>query len=224
MASEVDIANLALAHLGDDATVSSFDPPEGSEQAEHCARFYPIARDALLEKHPWRFATRRTTLASLTSGSTQWDYSYARPNNALVVFAVLPPGASDDYSAPSAADYTDYTGVNFSYAPSVYQTEPFSSETDEDGNDLILTDVEDAEARWIARVTDSDKFSPLFTLALARLLAHFLAGPVLKGEIGMAVASAQLKIFEREFAEAAKSDAGQAKTEVTHSVPWIAAR
>lgn len=51
MASEVDICNLALARLGDNATVASIDPPEGSAQAEHCARFYAIARDSLLEMH-----------------------------------------------------------------------------------------------------------------------------------------------------------------------------
>ena len=45
MATEVDICNLALAHLGDDATIASIKPPEGSAQAEKSARFYPIARD-----------------------------------------------------------------------------------------------------------------------------------------------------------------------------------
>ena len=59
MASEVDICNLALSHLGDTATIASLDPPEGSAQAEHCARFYPIARDSLLEMHAWGFATSR---------------------------------------------------------------------------------------------------------------------------------------------------------------------
>ena len=41
-----------LGHIGDAATVSSINPPEGSAQAEHCARFYPIARDALLAASP----------------------------------------------------------------------------------------------------------------------------------------------------------------------------
>ncbi len=49
MPSVVDLCNLALAYLGDDATVASIDPPEGSAQAEHCQRFYPIARDTLLQ-------------------------------------------------------------------------------------------------------------------------------------------------------------------------------
>ena len=52
MASAVDICNLALSHLGDTATVASLDPPEGSAQAEHCARFYPVARDALVRGRP----------------------------------------------------------------------------------------------------------------------------------------------------------------------------
>ena len=52
MASVVDICNQALSHLGDSATVASIDPPEGSAQAEHCARFYPAALAALLEMHP----------------------------------------------------------------------------------------------------------------------------------------------------------------------------
>ena len=59
MSSEIDICNLALARLGDDATVASIDPPEGSAQAEQCARFYSIARDTMLEMHDWRFATKR---------------------------------------------------------------------------------------------------------------------------------------------------------------------
>ena len=46
MASVADICNMALGHLGDSATVASIDPPEGSAQAEHCARFYPMVRDA----------------------------------------------------------------------------------------------------------------------------------------------------------------------------------
>ena len=72
MASVVDICNLALGHLGDPATVSSIDPPEGSAQAQHCARFYPIARDSLLEMHSWNFSTYREALAHLQPA--EWIY------------------------------------------------------------------------------------------------------------------------------------------------------
>ena len=66
MTTPVDIANLALAHLGENGTVASIDPPEGSAQAVHLARFYPIARDALQEAYPWNFCTRRITPAIVT--------------------------------------------------------------------------------------------------------------------------------------------------------------
>ena len=65
MASAVDICNLALSRIGDIASVQSIDPPEASAQAIHCARFYPVARDSMLERHPWGFATLRKTLKSI---------------------------------------------------------------------------------------------------------------------------------------------------------------
>ena len=65
MASAVDICNLALARLGDSATVASIDPPEGSAQSEHCARFYPLARRQIFEAHNWSFLIRREKLAPL---------------------------------------------------------------------------------------------------------------------------------------------------------------
>jgi hypothetical protein len=109
MASEIDICNLALSHLGDNATVASIDPPEGSAQAEHCARFYPMARDALLELHHWKFATRRANLALLNAESWSWSYAYAAPSLTLKLLAVLPAGASsdadgEDYEIEGAAD------------------------------------------------------------------------------------------------------------------------
>ena len=48
MSSVVDICNIALSRLGDRATVTSIDPPEGSAQADHCRRFYPIALKTIL--------------------------------------------------------------------------------------------------------------------------------------------------------------------------------
>ena len=96
MASEVDICNLALARLGDNATVASIDPPEGSAQAEHCARFYAIARDSLLEMHAWKFATRRVQLAKLTVPSWDWSFAYAEPTGALKLLGVLSATASND--------------------------------------------------------------------------------------------------------------------------------
>lgn len=216
MASEVDICNLALAHLGDTATVTSLDPPEGSAQAEHCARFYPIARDSLLEMHTWGFATRRVTLALLGSGWPEWDYSYMQPSDALNIIAILPPDASDDYSqglsnVPNAA--------GGSYVP-----QAFSCETDGSGNDVILTDQADAVLRYTNIVTDTTKFSPLFVMTLSWQLASMLAGPMLKGEAGAAESKRCAAVMRGYLSQAIQSDAAQRRINPLHNVGWISGR
>ena len=52
MTPTVDVCNLALAHIGQAATISAVDPPEGSVYAELCAHMYPLAMGVLLEAHP----------------------------------------------------------------------------------------------------------------------------------------------------------------------------
>ena len=201
MASEVDICNLALARLGDNATVASIDPPEGSAQAEHCARFYPVARDSLLEMHAWKFATRRVLLAQLTTDTWNWTYAYAEPTGVLKLLAVLPASASSD------AD-----------------TQEYEAESDANGAAIILTNQEGASLRFVARVTDTTKFSPLFVDALAWLLASYLAGPVLKGDAGAAMSKACLQSFLLAFSNAKVSDANQRKVRPEHTPAWIAGR
>lgn len=92
MSTDVDICNLALSLLGDSATVASLTPPEGSAQAEHCAQFFPIAFAALMEAHPWSWATRRIALAPLEIAHPGWNYSYSYPADAARVLSVFQQG------------------------------------------------------------------------------------------------------------------------------------
>lgn len=201
MASEVDICNLALALLGDAANVASIDPPEGSAQAAHCARFYPVARDAVLEVHNWKFITRRTSLAALSAPPFNWQFAYAEPSGALRIISILPSGgASTDASAP------------------------FETMGDESGNALILTDAESATALYTVRVTDTTKFPPLVVDAITRLLAAYLAGPVLKGDVGIAESKAQLQLFRVALSLATASDANQRRMTPEHNVAWMTGR
>lgn len=216
MASEIDICNLALSHLGDTATVASLDPPEGSVQAEHCARFYSIARDSLLEMHPWGFATRRIQLAQLGTGWPEWDYSYAQPSDALNIIAVLPPDATDDYSQ-------GLSNVPLSAGGS-YVPKAFSCEIDSNGADVIYTDQEDAVLRYTALVSDTTKFSPLFVMTLSWHLASMLAGPIIKGDAGAAEAKRCASMMQAFLSKATESDAGQRRINPQHSVTWMNGR
>lgn len=199
MATEVDICNLALAHLGDSATVASIDPPEGSPQAEHCARFYPIARDTLLERHPWGFCTTRATLALLSAVPTSgWLFAYAPPSGALTIIGVFDASATDD-SAPQM----------------------FERETLPDGTEVIYSNTESAVCRYTLHVTNPARFPPLFINALTWLLASHLAGSVLKGDKGAEATLRSFQMSEAYLARAAASDAAQRRVQPAHSVPWM---
>jgi hypothetical protein len=226
MASEVDIANLALSHLGDTATVASLYPPEGSTQAELAARFYPIARDSLLELHTWSFAMRREELALLTNVSEQWRYTYVMPNNVAQVVSIIPKEARDDYSVhvdPLTAFGFPYNidsmAVATAYVPQAYDIETLS-----DGTRVIRTNQEQAMARFVGLITDTTKFSPLFTITLSWHLASMLAGPILKGDVGAAEAQRCLQRMQIYLSQAKTSDADQRDVKPNHIVSWVVGR
>jgi hypothetical protein len=226
MASAVDICNLALGHLGDSATVASIDPPEGSAQAEHCARFYPIARDTLLEMHNWNFIMRRASLALLVNDITQWKYKYALPADFLSPVSVLPPESIDDYSVR----YMNLDGTSWAhnYSPAIaagqYVPQPFSVETQSDGTQVLYTNVENAVLRYTAKVTDTSVFSSLFVMALSWHLASMLAGPVIKGDQGSAEAKRCAQMMASFLAQAQNADSNERSVKPEHIVGWMAGR
>lgn len=183
MSSAVDISNLALSHIGSAAEVIDINPPDDSAEAKQCARFYPMARDELLDKHPWSLATRRVSLAAVAGDRPAWRYAYAVPAGCIRPLSVL------GHEAPEDADSDEYL-----------------LETNATGGKVIYTHCESATLRYIALVEDTTKFTPGFVSALSRLLASKLAGPMIKGREGMGVAQAQLKIFLIEMADAKTAD------------------
>ena len=159
MASVVDICNTALGHVANSAELVSIDPPDGSAEADHCARYYPMARDECLAAFPWSFAIAREYLAELQDNPMVniWGFAYQLPNALLRPLAVLQPGATNDSEARS-----------------------YLIETAADGSQLLYTNVEAAILKYIYRQEDTAKFTPLFTVALATNLASYLAGPLVK--------------------------------------------
>ena len=230
MASEVDISNLALGHLGDAANIQSISPPDGSAQAEHCQRFYPIARDSLLEMHNWSFITKRVALAQLANVASGWAFCYAQPTDLLNAISVLDPYAQDDTSVgiPTASQWTE-TPLNNG---GVYTPQPFQLESAADGTDILYTNQSNAVLRYTARITDTSKFSPLFVDCLTWYLASMMAGPVMKGAEGAKMgASCRLIAFGQDgksgvFGRAQSSDANDKRstTRDRHQVSWINGR
>lgn len=211
MATMVDIANLALSHLGDTASVSGLYPPEGSAQAEHCARFYPIARDSLLEMHTWGFASRRMFPARLVDPPEQWRHAYGVPGDCLTVVAVLSAERDDGYAVGGDV-MTAFREVDFVF------------ESLADGTRVIYSDWPRVLLQYQARVEDTTAFSNLFTLALSWHLASLLAGPIIKGDVGAAEAKRCQQMLAVYLNMAREHDANQRDLAVNHTVPYIAGR
>lgn len=218
MSSVIDVCNLALSHLGDEATVASIDPPEGSAQAGHCARFYPMARTALLTKFTWSFATRRADLA-LTSNPalSGWEYVYALPNNCLKPLAVRAPADASQAFLASLIG-RDISGM-YPYGHPDNDHKQFAVESDSTGALVLYTNIENAVLGYIHDTTDTTRWTPLAILALARLLASYLAGPLIKGDDGIRAAQAQYKIFtDIDLPAATMDDSQRVQQHVYHDV------
>lgn len=222
MASDVDICNLALAHVGDEAQVSAISPADGSAQAAYCSQFYPVARDQLLGMHAWGFATKRVSLAALVltdAQPSQWAYAYSPPSKCLQPISILTYSiAGTPTPTPSWASLAKSDLVPL---PNDQSTQDFIFETQQDGTPVLYTNVSPAVLRYIERVTDSSKFTGLFIPALARLLASYLAGPIIKGNEGLKVAEGLRKMFyQQEFPLAAAWDSRAQKQNVyNNAVP-----
>jgi len=222
MATEIDICNLALAHLGDDATIASINPPEGSAQAEHAARFYPIARNSLLESHTWNFASKRSSLATTTNTLSQWDYAYVAPADMMTPVAIISPTSQNDYATRMAAGDTP-GNLTANYAPTIvagqYTPQQFAVE-----GIYIYTNQDNAMLRYQSLVTDTTKFSPIFVITLSWHLASMLAGPIIKGDQGMAQVKRCAELMRTYLSSAKQQDNLHRDITVEHIVPWTSGR
>lgn len=221
--TDVDICNLALSHIGDTAIVTGIVPPDGSIQALHCAKFYPIARDGLLQMHRWLFATKRKDLVQTTNTISQWKYAYFMPSDVGDSFAIIAPDAGSDYAETYSVEQY-YNGINIDNAVGKYSPQQFAVEVNNAGQRVIYTNQESAVIRYTAMVTDASQFSPLFVTALSWHLASMLAGPIIKGENGSAEAKRCQQMMMLYLSKAQSSDSNQRNVKPTHIVNWIQGR
>jgi hypothetical protein len=179
MASDVDICNMALSHVGDDGTISSIEPPDGSVQSGHCARFYPIALAELLDNtNSWGFARTTVRLAPVTNTKAQFGYAYALPSDCIRPLSIVGFGSGEvEGEYPYAFRANWYP--NGSFGKASFYTE----------NGVLYTDKDDAELTYGRYLRDTSRFNGSFVAALSYLVASYLAGPLIKGSAGASASS-----------------------------------
>lgn len=204
MASEVSICNLALARIGEEGTVVNLNPPEGGEHAASCAAFYQTSVAAVLSEHNWRFATRRTPLAKLSSVETYgWKAAYSLPSNFLRLIDIRSLVDQRHRYRVSSEDY----------------------EVEVDGSQpRLYTDCENPVCRYVISNPAVSSFSALFVDALAWHIAMSLAGRVIKGKEGAQMVSVCSQQYRLTLDKAAKADAAEKDLPIDFEASWIKVR
>lgn len=204
MSTAVDICNLALARLGDPATISSIDPPEGSAQADHCARFYPMARDAVLSSHPWRFAVTRKRLAKLAETPVGTDANYfSLPSDCLLIVSVHDAGGI----SPDDENFLDLP-------PLTYTVEQRSSAR------ALLCRSSEVFVRYVTVRTPEGLFPPDVVDAISWLLASYLAGTMVPGTSGTQLAAQLTQAYQGSLQAAVATDAAHTVERVRVDSPF----
>lgn len=216
MASVVDICNAALAHIGAESLVTSIDPPDGSAEAGYCKTFYPMARRAALEAANWSFARTRVQLAEVENVSEVWQYAYAKPAGCLKARRVLPLTLIQIYGAQVWPQGFDSPLLNAQALDNLFN-ERGSTDFEVEG-DVLYTNEPTAWLLYTRDITDSSKFSAMFTSALGMLLAGYLAGPIIKGREAINVGTAWTEAGNNMLGKAIASDAN-ASAERAEYVP-----
>ena len=197
MATDVQIAKLALQHLGDRWDITSLS--EATPEAEQVNLIFSDIRDQVLRSHPWKFAIKHTSPTALAGTvPANWDYMFTYPADALKILHIVNPLGRT------------VTPIKF---------DVFRNASDVK---VVVCDEEEPEFKYISQVTDTAQFDPSFVTAFSMRLAQHLAIP-LTGDRGL---MRDLKMLADEaMSEAARESANEGvEDEHTRDPDWITAR
>lgn len=200
MPSAVDICNMALSRLGDEANVSSIDPADDSVQAHYCSTFYPLALTTALDQHDWGFATRRKALSLRgNEAEAEWGYCFGVPSDYLHLVKLTADGLGSRAIA-------------------------YSIEVASDNNLVLYSNLESLSLVYVSSAVSSAHFPPTFVHYLSALLAHYLAGPILKGDVGASSANKMLELARELKKTAIERDTQNQHLFINHQPATLTAR
>lgn len=164
MASETDIANLALGRLRISKTIADLD--EQSTPARNISRVFTQCRQECLRAFPWPCATRAQQLVEVANQTFPgWTYVYQYPSQCLMVRAV-----ADEGGIRFVRQFSDAN--NFRDFNRVVKVQPWQiALKDDNASNVILSDVPDA---WAFMTFDLDTIG-VFPADLASVIAWRVA-------------------------------------------------
>ena len=193
MKSTIQLFNTALGRLGGEQIPYNRSPQEQDATGILCENLFPHVLDMVLEAHEWGFATRRVILAKLPE---------QQPLNPSYVFRYALP---TDCVKPVSLE--GYAGVN--------RTPAYLIESN-----AILTNKQNAELVYIARVEEPRAWPPSFADALAWAMAGELASARINDSQKQ---NWCYQNYEIALAKAAARDRAKQNPHIKRS-PWLVAR
>lgn len=160
MASDTEIANLALGHVGVGIEIADLET-ENSAEAIACRRFYDTALEETLRAHEWPFATGYVELSLIEENpNDEWGYSYAYPTG-CVYFRKILSGVRQD---------SEDTRIAYELA------------NDEDVGTVIYTDQDEACGKYTRLITSEELYPHDFTMAFSYVLASYIFPMLMQGD------------------------------------------
>ena len=152
---------------------------DGTTEAKLCKDNFTFIRDAVLEAMDWSFAKKQTRLTPLaTAPDFRFDQQFLLPSDVL---RIITAGAVEDFS-----DWLEW----------------------ERQADVVAADTDVLYLLYVARITDTTRFPPSFTQALAQRIAADLAVPLTENA---GLSQRYWQLYERKLAEAASNDGMQGR-------------
>ena len=194
MPSKIDIFNLALLKLAQDATIASF--VERSKEARVAARLWEVTRDLVLADQHWPWAMRAMPLAvAAEPPQPGWRLRYSRPADCITVVAV-----TDEAGMRAGRRMARWCDDGFRLRHAVQYESAFGDE-----GTSLLCDLDQAFVVYVARVEDTERYPPLFVDALACKLAEE-AAPVVIGDRGFTSKPNLKQLYQMALSRAAAHD------------------
>lgn len=152
-ASEVDICNRAIQKVGGQPITSLSDASTSARAVNRC---YELLRDSELRASNWNFAVKRAQLAaSVTAPAWGYTKQYPLPSDFLRLI-----------------DIRDHYGVSETIGSLGQNEVDYSIESgDGDLKSILTNEGSPIYIRYVARVTNTGLFDPMFVEALAARIA-----------------------------------------------------
>ena len=207
MASQVDVCNMALRKLGQDIGIASLS--EQTKTARVLNSLWRMCTDYVFAERLWPFAVKTVDLElQVQNAPTGWQYRYQMPNDSLNLLDV---GDALDFelhyylSLPNTARSQDFTVMHGDQATS------------------ILSNAENAKARYVARIEDVGRWPVKFAEAVACKLA-LESAPAITGNIGLELRDKLFTNYKLAVADATAHDWNESRQTEGYVTPSVAAR